>query len=153
MPLGVTSCAKFIYDAFESDDKSKTFFHGHSYTANPLSCTAALASLDLLEEKSTWENIERIHLKHKKFCEKIKDHNALNDVRVCGTILAFEIYTIEESHYLNKVSDKISEYFGKKNILMRPLGNVFYILPPYCISNEDLDLIYNEIGNFLNTLK
>ncbi len=150
MPLGVTSCSQFIYDAFVSDDKQKTFFHGHSYTANPLSCTAAVASLDVLEEKATLESIERISNSHKKFLEKIKSHRVLKEVRQTGTILAFELNTEEETHYLNAAAEKITAYFAKKNILMRPLGNVFYILPPYCVSNEDLENVYTEIESFLN---
>ncbi len=151
MPLGVTSCAEFIHTAFISDDKTKTFFHGHSYTANPTACAAALASLDVLDEENTWKNIERIHEQHEKFYNKIEYHKALKNVRCCGTILAFELETSEETHYLNMASERIAEYFIKKNILLRPLGNVFYILPPYCISDEDLEYIYMEIESFLNT--
>ena len=150
-PLGVTACADFIYEAFISDDKTKTFFHGHSYTANPTTCTAALASLDLMEEENTFKNIARIHNQHQKFLKKIKNHKALNDVRLCGTIIAFEIYTVEESHYLNKASEKIADYFIKKNILLRPLGNVFYLIPPYCTNESDLEYIYSEIESFLNS--
>lgn len=149
LPLGVTCCAQFIYDAYVTDDRKKTFFHGHSYTANPLSCTAALASLQLLEERSTLDSISRIHSRHKAFLEKVKGHRALIDVRLCGTIIAFEVRTNDETHYLNIISDKISEYFSERNILIRPLGNVFYILPPYCISDQDLELIYKAIEDFL----
>ena len=150
-PLGVTACANFIYEAFISEDKTKTFFHGHSYTANPTTCTAALASLDLMEEDNTFKNIERINKQHLNFLSKIKNHKTLNDVRVCGTIIAFEIYTVEESHYLNMASEKIADYFIKKNILLRPLGNVFYLIPPYCINENDLEYIYSEIESFLNS--
>lgn len=151
MPLGVTSCAKFIYDAFVSDDKKKTFFHGHSYTGNPIACTAALASMDLMEEKRTWMGIDRIVKKHEFFLSKIKTHKAIRNVRQTGTILAIELKTSEETHYLNKASEKITEYFLKHGILIRPLGNVFYILPPYCISFGDLDFIYTRIEEFLNS--
>ena len=150
MPLGATSCAQFIYDAFLSDDKMKTFFHGHSYTANPTACSAALASMDLFDQPETFENIKRIELQHKAFLQKTISHKALIDVRQLGTIIAFEIRTNEHTHYLNSLSEYISEFFIKRRIILRPLGNIVYILPPYCISNEDLEYIYNAMEEFLN---
>jgi adenosylmethionine-8-amino-7-oxononanoate aminotransferase len=151
MPLGVTSCSQFIYDAYVSDDRKKTFFHGHSYTGNPIACTAALASLDLMEEKRTWMGIDRIIKKHEFFLSKIKAHKNVKEVRQTGTILAIEVKTSEHTHYLNNLSDKITEHFLKHGILIRPLGNVFYILPPYCISFGDLDFIYTRTEEFLNS--
>lgn len=150
MPLGVTSCAGFIYNAFISDDKTKTFFHGHSYTANPTACSAALASMDLMEEKQTSDSIERITKLHAGFLNKIRIHKRIKNIRQTGTILAIELVTDEETNYLNSAAESISEYFMKKGILLRPLGNVFYILPPYCISNTDLEKIYKAIEDFLN---
>lgn len=152
LPLGVTSCARFIFEGFISEDKNKTFFHGHSYTANPTACAAALASMDLMENQKTWEDICRINEKHKLFFDKIKNNSSLHEARLSGTIMAFELKTNEETHYLNSLSEQISTFFIEKNILLRPLGNVFYILPPYCISNEDLDYIYSVIELFLNEI-
>jgi len=150
MPLGVTSCAQFIYDAYVSDDKTKTFFHGHSYTANPTACSAALASLDLMENEETWKQIEVIGNKNKSFSEKIKQHKAIKELRVLGTILAIELQTDDFTHYLNSASEGIAAYFLKNGILLRPLGNVFYIIPPYCITETELDTIYDAISAFLN---
>jgi adenosylmethionine-8-amino-7-oxononanoate aminotransferase len=149
MPLGATSCAEFIYNAFMSDDKMKTFFHGHSYTANTTACSAALASMDLLDKPEAFLNIERISLKHSEFYYKIKGHKALADVRKSGTIIAFELKTSEHTHYLNSISEYISAFFIERGIILRPLGNIFYVLPPYCISNEDLNYIYRTIEEFL----
>ncbi|HET6224713.1 MAG TPA: adenosylmethionine--8-amino-7-oxononanoate transaminase [Bacteroidia bacterium] len=152
MPLGATSCAQFIYDAFLSDDKMKTFFHGHSYTANPTACSAALASMDLFDQPDANLKIERIAGKHQTFLQKIKSHVALKEVRQLGTILAFEINTKEHTHYLNSLAEHISTFFMERGIILRPLGNILYVLPPYCISNADLDYIYNAIEEFLNTV-
>lgn len=152
MPLGVTSCAQFIYDAFLSDDKMKTFFHGHSYTANPTACSAALASLDLFDQPETNQHIERIVLKHQQFLRHIQSHTALLDVRQLGTILAFEIQTKEQTHYLNSLAEYISSFFMERGIILRPLGNIVYVLPPYCISNDDLDYIYKTVEAFLDTI-
>ncbi len=149
MPLGVTSCTQFIYDAFLSDDKLKTFFHGHSYTANPTACSAALASLDIFDLPETAENINRIVQQHQQFLQKIQAHPSLIEVRQLGTIIAFEIKTNEHTNYLNSLAEHISEFFIARGIILRPLGNIVYILPPYCISNEDLNCIYNAIEEFL----
>jgi adenosylmethionine-8-amino-7-oxononanoate aminotransferase len=151
MPLGVTSCAQFIYDAFVNEDKRKTFFHGHSYTGNPIACTAALASMDLMEEKRTWIGIDRIVKKHEFFLSKMHTHKAIKQMRQTGTILAIELETSDHTHYLNNAAEKITEHFMKYGILIRPLGNVFYILPPYCINFGDLDFIYTKIEEFLNS--
>jgi adenosylmethionine-8-amino-7-oxononanoate aminotransferase len=150
LPLGVTACKKFIYNAFLSEDKHKTFFHGHSYTANPVSCTAALASLDLLEKQETRSKMQEIAASHKNFAEKIKGNKKLKDVRVCGTIIAFELNTSEGTHYLNSAAETIGEYFLKEKIIIRPLGNIFYLIPPYCITNEELNLVYDSIRSFLH---
>ena len=150
MPLGATSSAQFIYDAFLSDDKMKTFFHGHSYTGNTTACSAALASLDLFDKSETFENIKRIELQHNVFRQNIKWHPSLIDSRQLGTILAFEIKTKEHTHYLNSIAENISEFFTSRGIILRPLGNVLYVLPPYCISNIDLQFIYTTIEEFLD---
>lgn len=149
MPMGVTSCTQFIYDAFLSEDKTKTFFHGHSYTANPTACSAALASLDLLEKNETWTQIKMIEEQHLLFKLKVESNSKLKDVRVRGTIIAFELNTDEHTHYLNNASQTISDFFLKRGILLRPLGNIFYILPPYVITKQELNYIYSSIEEFL----
>lgn len=150
MALGVTACSNFIYEAFDQSDKTKTFFHGHSYTANPTACSAALASLDLMDKKQTWENIKLISESHLSFKSEIENHIACKEVRSCGTILAIELISSEHTNYLNKESEGIASYFLQKGILLRPLGNIFYLIPPYCITNEELNYIYKTIKEFLD---
>ncbi|MGQ0826841.1 MAG: adenosylmethionine--8-amino-7-oxononanoate transaminase [Bacteroidota bacterium] len=152
MPLGATACAQFIHDAFLSDDKMRTFFHGHSYTANPTACSAALASMDLFDKPEVFENIDRIEQQHNLFFQRIKTHKALLEVRQLGTIIALEVKTTEETNYLNSLSERIAEFFISKGIILRPLGNVVYVLPPYCVNNNDLKYIYDSIEEFLNKL-
>ncbi|MCW3077803.1 MAG: adenosylmethionine-8-amino-7-oxononanoate transaminase [Bacteroidetes bacterium] len=149
MPLGVTSCAGFIHQAYLSTDKAKTFFHGHSYTANATACSAALASLDLMEKEQTWLQIKMIEKAHLMFKEKICVSPKLKNVRVKGTIIAFELKTEEHSHYLNAASQSISSYFLEKGIILRPLGNIFYLIPPYVIKESELKIIYDSIESFL----
>ncbi|MFN4234839.1 MAG: adenosylmethionine--8-amino-7-oxononanoate transaminase [Bacteroidia bacterium] len=152
MPLGVTACKQFIYDAFLSDDKRKTFFHGHSFTANPLACSAANASLDLFEIENTLEKIKIISELNYSFAQNLSSHSKVKDVRVKGTILAVEVSTAEKSDYLNEIKHFLFPYFLKHGIIVRPLGNIVYIVPPYCITQEELKHIYNTIINCLEEI-
>jgi adenosylmethionine-8-amino-7-oxononanoate aminotransferase len=152
LPMAITSCTAAIFDAFLSAKDAplnKTFYHGHSYTANPLGCAAALASLDLMEATATMEHIERIARRHALFKEVIASDPKILDVRQCGTILAIELKTATGSSYNSSVRVIIYHFFLQRGIIMRPLGNTMYLMPPYCISDDDLDYIYRSIENFL----
>ncbi|HTA27650.1 MAG TPA: aminotransferase class III-fold pyridoxal phosphate-dependent enzyme, partial [Bacteroidia bacterium] len=138
MPLGVTSCAGFIYDAFISDDKTKTFYHGHSYTANPLACAAANASLDLLEKQEMHDKVQFISAFFERMKKKYENHPAIADSRNRGCILALELRTPEGTSYLSQLGKKMAVFFLQRGIIIRPLGNVLYFIPPYCISLEQL---------------
>ena len=150
MALGLTTCTNQIYDAFLSDDKLKTLFHGHSYTANPVACSAALASLDLTLDDSTMQNIQRIAAMHSEFAEKIKHHPKIKTTRQTGTILAMEWETGSNTSYFSSLRDKLYTYFLKAGIILRPLGNIIYILPPYCVTNTELNYIYSKIEQALH---
>jgi adenosylmethionine-8-amino-7-oxononanoate aminotransferase len=145
MALGVTAATQNIFDAFISDDKTKTFFHGHSFTANPVACAAALASLDLFEKNECIKNIERIALHHKHFINKLQTSNLkpqIKNLRQTGTIVAFEI-NAGKDEYLNNISASITKLAMEKGIYLRPLGNTVYIMPPYCITDEELNRVYD----------
>ncbi|WP_449436314.1 aminotransferase class III-fold pyridoxal phosphate-dependent enzyme [Pedobacter steynii] len=152
MPMGITTCNKKIFDAFWSDDKLKTLYHGHSFTANPVTCAASLASLDILLNPETLKNIQRIVAKHETFALQIKGHPKLKDVRQAGTILVMEWETGTDTSYLSGLRNQLYNYFLDRGIIMRPLGNIIYILAPYVISNEDLDYIYQTIIEALNDI-
>jgi adenosylmethionine-8-amino-7-oxononanoate aminotransferase len=141
MPLGVTSCAQHIYDAFISDNKTKTFYHGHSYTANPLACAAANASLDLLEQQKTEKQIEMISEFFVKLKKQFENHKAIVDCRNRGAIFAIELKTAENTSYLNPVSERVTNFYLKRGIIVRPLGNILYFIPPYCITKTELETI------------
>jgi adenosylmethionine-8-amino-7-oxononanoate aminotransferase len=145
MALGVTACSPKIYDAYMSDDALKTFFHGHSFTANPLACTAALASLDLLHEADCRHQIQMICEENQQFAVQLQ-HSQLpyKNIRVRGTILAFEIEQGEDV-YLNNIGALVTEQALSKGIYLRPLGNTVYIMPPYCISRAELQQVYDCI--------
>ncbi len=137
---------------FLSDDKLKTLYHGHSFTANPVACAASLASLAILLEPQTLANIKRIEMQHSLFKEKIFSHPKVKTVRQTGTIIAIEWQTGESTSYLSSLRDKLYIYFLNKGIVLRPLGNIVYILPPYIITNEELAYIYDTIRQALDDI-
>jgi len=149
LPLGVTACKSFIFDAFISSEFNKTFFHGHSYTANPLACAAAIASLKLTTDPSTYESWKQIENQHIEFSSLVKNHKKLKNVRYLGTIWAAEIED-PKSHYENPMSYEWAKKAIQKGVLLRPLGNTLYILPPYCITKEQLNQIYDVILQILD---
>ena len=148
-PLGATACKQFVFDAFISSDKMKTFFHGHSYTGNPVTCAAALASMDLMELPETRQQMQFIADSHTTFAIELLDNTKIENVRQAGTILAFDIKTGDTTGYLNNAAEPLAEFFIKRNIILRPLGNVLYILPPYCITEAELTSIYDAIRELL----
>ncbi|MEO5995305.1 MAG: adenosylmethionine--8-amino-7-oxononanoate transaminase [Chitinophagaceae bacterium] len=148
MALGVTACHQKIVDAFLGEDKMKTFFHGHSFTANPLACTAALASLDLLQKESCLQSIESICRDNQQFITELGNFSTVKNARSLGTVLAFD-YISGDYDYLNSISQQITSYMLRKGIYLRPLGNTVYIMPPYCITSKELQILYNAIKDFL----
>jgi adenosylmethionine-8-amino-7-oxononanoate aminotransferase len=153
MPLGVTACSQEIFDAFYSDEKKKALFHGHSYTANPLACSAANASLKILLGEASQSSIQCISDSHTRFAEMIKSDPFVRKVRQQGTIIAIELHTSENSSYFNAIRDHIYQFCLDEGVLLRPLGNILYIMPPYCMTTEELEKVYGVIKKVINNLK
>ncbi len=153
MALGVTACTDGIYQAFVNDDKLKTFFHGHSFTANPLACTTALASLDLWQQNNCLETIQWLTEENENFAVKLISQfsqSAIKNVRVLGTILAFEIVGGKDE-YLNNISSSITQKAITTGVYIRPLGNTVYIMPPYCITKEELEKVYAVVERIVTS--
>ena len=144
MALGFTTCSNQIYEAFLHEDKSKTFFHGHSYTGNPVACAAGLASLDLMLNSETQQHIKRISELHSQFAAKVSELDFVAEVRQQGTILAVE-FEAGGTSYFSNLRDTLYNFALERGVLLRPLGNIIYIIPPYCISNEQLEQVYQTI--------
>lgn len=153
MPMGITTCSDEIYNAFWSDDKHKTLFHGHSFTANPLACTAALASMEILLKEDTQMNIKRITHQHSEFVKALAIHPQVENARQVGTILAFDFKTEYGTSYFNEIGKRLYNEFLQRGIIMRPLGNVIYLVPPYCITSEELDFVYQNIMEVLDLFR
>jgi adenosylmethionine-8-amino-7-oxononanoate aminotransferase len=152
MPLSVTSCSEKVLEAFRTTDFTKTLFHGHSYTANPIACAAANASFELLTSPSCQHQIALIGKKHRAFAQEMSQHRNVSAARTRGTIMALDIRTNEDTSYSNTLRKRIYPYFMERNILLRPLGNTIYMVPPYVITEEELDRVYDAIRSFLDSL-
>lgn len=145
VPMSVTVAAEKIFAAFLGDTTSSAFLHGHSYTANPIGCAAALSSLQLLQEKSSYlAAMEALH--KEKFEMYLGDIADINKVRFCGTIMAFEIATTENTGYFNNIGPILKKEFLAQGLLLRPLGNVVYLMLPYCVDNGLLDKVYADMA-------
>jgi len=152
MPLGVTLCTQQIFDVFYADETAKTFFHGHSYTANPLACAAANASMELLIADKCQQQIQHISTRHTAFAQSIQNHIFIKEIRQRGTILAIELNTAENSSYFNSIQTVAYQYFMNNGVFLRPLGNIIYVMPPYCITDAELDKVYEVIKTSLDYL-
>jgi adenosylmethionine---8-amino-7-oxononanoate aminotransferase len=148
LPLSATICSNEIYEAFYQDDPMKTFFHGHSYTANPLGCAAGVASLKLLEEgPQLFQGMENLH---RHYSRVLQSHPRVKELRFCGTIAAFDVITEEEGGYMNSVGVALREKCMENGVFIRPLGNTVYLVPPYCTTEEELALVYEVLANCLS---
>jgi adenosylmethionine-8-amino-7-oxononanoate aminotransferase len=152
LPMGATLCTAAIFDAFYSDERSKMFFHSSSYTGNALACAAALASLKIWTEEPVQQRIDMIAGLQKNAAAQFAQRENIAQVRSLGTILALDVVNPQEG-YLSSVGPRLYEYFMRHDVLLRPLGNTVYILPPYCITQEELERLHDIIGRALDTLR
>lgn len=149
LPMGATTTTQEIYDAFYSNDKYRMLFHGHSYTGNPLACAAAVASLNVWEKENTFEKIKQIELLNKRFVDKILKHPKVGNARYKGTIVALEINS-NKGDYLSPIKEIVAPFYIENGVLLRPLGNTVYTLPPYCILEKDLNYVFDIIEQSLD---
>ena len=147
--MAITSCTQNVYDAFLSDDIAKGFFHGHTYSANPIACTAALAGIELLQSEGIQNNITRIIRLHQDFDKHIRNHPKVAETRQLGVIYALDL-NIEIERY-GDLRNKLFNFFMKNGVYLRPLGNTIYILAPYVITSEQLEKVYKVIEEALDT--
>ena len=149
LPMGVTMASERLYQGFISDTPAHTFFHGHSFTANPLGCAAALASLDLLQHNP--ERYQQFEARHRPALEQLSNHPRVKQVRCLGTMAAFELEAGATS-YLNPVGRQIQRLCLEQGVFLRPLGNVVYLLPPLSISDSQLERCYAALNTALQQL-
>jgi adenosylmethionine-8-amino-7-oxononanoate aminotransferase len=147
--MAVTSCTQDIYTAFYDDDLKKGFFHGHTYSANPLACTAALTGIELLQSDTIQKNIKRIIASHKAFNERIKNHPKVKSTRQTGIIYALDL-NLKMERYGN-LRDLLFNFFINNGVFLRPLGNTIYIQAPFVITEDQLEKVYQTIEKALDT--
>ncbi|PYP83619.1 MAG: adenosylmethionine--8-amino-7-oxononanoate transaminase [Candidatus Angelobacter sp. Gp1-AA117] len=142
LPLGATLCTESIRAEFVGPHQ--VFFHGHSYTANPLACAAAVANLEIFDSDEVWQRIHAITARHEQRLLPFRSNSNVHEVRQIGTIAAIELKA-PDAGYFSAVKPRLYEFFLKRGVLLRPLGHVIYVLPPYCIGAEDLNYVYDVI--------
>jgi adenosylmethionine-8-amino-7-oxononanoate aminotransferase len=157
LPLAVTAVTDAVFDAFLSDDHSKTFFHGHSFTANPLACAVAIASFDLFQEQDLLARIARLEARLRAGLTPLLQLPIVGDVRVLGGVGAVELVsdkaTKDAGGYLDQIGPRLSSAFLERGLLLRPLGNVVYFMPPYVITDEEVDWVVGQIGAVLQEVR
>ena len=154
LPLGVTAATERVYDAFLSTDRTRTFFHGHSFTGNPLACALAIASLDLIHETHAVEKVGRIEGWLRRGLEPLVSHPAVGDVRVIGGVGIVELVsdkaTKSAGGYLDDVGPKLTKAFLDRGLLLRPLGNIVYAMPPYVITESETGWMTTQIAEVID---
>ncbi len=149
IPMAITTFTQPIFDAFYDEDINKALFHGHTFTANPTGCAAALASLTLLQTPEMQCNLARINLSHLAFQKRVKKHPMVTATRVLGVIFALEIKTDTAASYYGTLRNKLYDFFIENGVILRPVGNIVYILPPYVITDEQLQKVYEVVEKAL----
>lgn len=149
IPMAITTFTQEIFNGFYDDDTNKALFHGHTFTANPTGCAAALASINLLQTNEIQQNIQQVNASHLAFENKIKNHPKVKTTRVLGVIFALEIYTNSQESYYGTMRNKLYNFFIENGVILRPVGNIVYILPPYIITENQLQKVYQTIENAL----
>jgi adenosylmethionine-8-amino-7-oxononanoate aminotransferase len=145
LPLAVTMCNAVIFDVHFSRDRSRTFFHSSSYTANPIACAAAKANLDLWSDPAILARVACVAAMQEKALAPFRISERFSNVRRTGTITALDL-DVRDAGYLADIGPRLLAFFGDRNLLLRPLGNTIYVMPPYCVTQADLDEIYAAIA-------
>jgi len=144
LPLAATLCREEIFAAHYSTDRSRTFFHSSSFTANPIACAAARANLEIWRDEPVRERIAALAALQEERLTRFRGDGRFENVRRLGTITALDL-KVSDAGYLANVTPELIRFFHARGILLRPLGNTIYVLPPYCVTAEDLDLVYDAI--------
>jgi adenosylmethionine-8-amino-7-oxononanoate aminotransferase len=151
LPMGATLCSDHVESAFRSQNRLHTFYHGHSYTGNALACAAAVESLKIFDDEPVFDRITEIARINSERLAQFKQFPMVSDIRQIGTIGAIELRA-EDAGYLSAMRPKLYRFFLEHGVLLRPLGNVVYVLPPYVISADELNHVYDVIQEAIQTL-
>jgi adenosylmethionine-8-amino-7-oxononanoate aminotransferase len=145
LPLGATLATEAIYAAFLSEDRGRAFLHGHSYTANALACAAALESLRIIDDEGSLERVKALERLFLQRLDALRDRPLVRDARGVGAVAAVEIEAPGGGGYLDEIGPRLARRFLERGILLRPLGNVIYFMPPYPIEAEECRRVFDVI--------
>jgi adenosylmethionine---8-amino-7-oxononanoate aminotransferase len=145
LPLAATLCVPKIFKAHLADDRARMFFHSSSYTANPIACAAALANIGVWRCEPVGERVAHLVGAQTVELARFRDDPRWSRVRQCGTITALDL-AAAPGGYLSQVATELKPFFLARGILLRPLGNTIYVMPPYCITRDDLSAVYDAIA-------
>ncbi len=151
MPMAVTLCSDPVASAFRSENRMHTFYHGHSYTGNALACAAANASLQIFDDEPVFDRIATISKIHGERLGYLRGLHQVGDTRQLGTMAAVELLA-DDPGYLSGLRPRLYGFFLERGVLLRPLGNVVYVLPPYVIEPDDLHRVHDVISEAIQTL-
>jgi adenosylmethionine---8-amino-7-oxononanoate aminotransferase len=151
IPLAATLCTSEIFEAHYSTDRSKTFFHSSSYTANPIACAAAMANIGIWRTEPVRARIDAITSWHSQRLLSFQDDDRFTNVRQLGTIAALD-FKARDAGYLAGIGPKLYAFFLERGLLLRPLGNTIYVMPPYCTAADDLDRVYAALRDAADLL-
>ncbi len=149
LPLAATLATAEIFDAHYSTDRSRTFFHSSSYTANPIACAAARANIEIWETEPVRERIDALIERQRHSTARLAGDGRFAGVRQLGTITALDV-AARDPGYLAGVGPRLYDEFMRRGVLLRPLGNTIYVMPPYCIGAEDLATVYTAIDEVVD---
>jgi adenosylmethionine-8-amino-7-oxononanoate aminotransferase len=150
--MGITAANEKVVKPFQENSYARTFYHGHSFTANPLACAAAIASLDLIEESGFPEKVALIAELQRIFARKVHAEYPMLEARHLGTVFALTLKAADGLDYTHPLRHKIYAWFMEKDILLRPIGNVMYMVPPYCMESDQLEKVHDAILEFLEEI-
>lgn len=145
LPLAATLCTPRIFQAHYSSDRSRTFFHSSSFTANPVACAAACANLQIWRDEPVRERVAALGVLQEERLAPLRADARFENVRRLGTIAAMEL-KVPDPGYLAGLGPELTAFFHARGVLLRPLGNTIYVMPPYCVTGAELDLVYDAIG-------
>jgi adenosylmethionine---8-amino-7-oxononanoate aminotransferase len=151
LPLAVTLCRADIFDAHYSTDRARTFFHSSSYTANPIACAAALANLEIWQSEPVLARIAAVSQAQRNGLDRLRDDPRFTNLRQIGAIAAFDVRT-RDPGYLANIGPRLYDAFLARGLLIRPLGNTIYLMPPYCTTTSEIDLIFDAAADIVDRL-
>ncbi len=152
IPLAVTLCSAEIFDAHYAPDRARMFYHSSSYTANPIACAAACANLEIWANEPVRERVAKLAASQSAHIESFRHNQRFLGVRQLGTITALDLKA-GDAGYLAGAATKLYNFFCERGLLLRPLGNTIYVMPPYCTTEGELARVYAaiaEAAEFIN---